>query len=97
MRAYSHACKLAVDAAVKMKMCLCSRFVIGCDYSLYGKLIYVLPEFSAKTVDESFADGVTLTVLVKAALTEKFRERLVDISNGRVSLEEEKGLWEDFA
>ena len=97
VRAYSHACKLAVDAAVKMKMCLCSRFVIGCDYSLYGKLSYVLPEFSAKTVNESFADGVTLTVLVKAALTEKFRERLVDNSNGRVSLEEEKGLWEDFA
>ena len=97
VRAYSHACKLAVDAAQKMRMCLCSRFTVKCDYSLYGRLSYVLPEFSAKTVDEDFADYVKLTVLVRQELADKFREKLVDISNGTVSLEEEKDLWQDFA
>jgi uncharacterized YigZ family protein len=97
VRAYSHACKIAVDAAEKMIMCLCSRFTVGCDYSLYGRLSYVLPEFSAKTVDETFADEVKLTVLVKSELADKFREKLTDISNGTVMLEEEKELWENFA
>ena len=97
VRAYSHACKIAVDAAEKMVMCLCSRFTVKCDYSLYGRLSYVLPEFSAKTLEENFADDVKLTVLVKSELADKFRLRLADISNGTVSLEEEKGLRENFA
>lgn len=97
VRAYSHACKIAVDAADIMVMCRCSRFEIRCDYSLYGKLAYILPEFSAKTVDESFADEVVLTVLVKEELAGSFKEKLIDISNGKASLSEEKGLWEDFA
>ena len=97
VRAYSHACKLAVDAADKMRMCLCSRFTVSCDYSLYGRLTYVLPEFSAKTVSEGFADDVKLTVLVKSGLAGKFRDKLVDISNGTVSLDEEKDLWEDLS
>ncbi len=97
VRAYSHACKIAVDAAAKMKMCLCSRFEISCDYSLYGRLSFLLPEFSAKTVSETFADDVRLTVLVREQLAESFRTKLIDASNGTVSLHEEKGIWEDMA
>ena len=97
VRAYSHACKLAVDAAVKMRMCLCSRFDIGCDYSLYGKLTYIMPEFGAKLVEEVFADEVRLSVLVKEENADGFAARITDISNGSIVPEIEKGLWRDMA
>lgn len=97
VRAYSHACKLAVDSAQKMIMCRCSQVTVRCDYPLYGKLAYVFPEFGVKTVDESFADDVSVTVLVKSEMAQKLKDKLVDISNGKVILSEVTELWEDFA
>lgn len=97
VRAYSHACKLTVDASVKMLMCSCSRLSIKCDYSVYGKLGSILSEFAVKTVNEEFADGVTLTVLVRSKLSDALKDKLVDASNGRITLNEETGLWEDLA
>ena len=97
VRAYSHACKLAVDASVKMLMCSCSRISITCDYSVYGKLSYIMPEFNVKTLNESFADDVTLTVLVRSQSANALMEKLVDTANGKVVINEEKGLWEDLA
>lgn len=97
VRAYSHACKIAVDSAAKMIMCRCSRFTVSCDYSLYGKITNALPEFGVKTVSEEFADDVRLTLLVKEDFSDSFKEKLTDLSNARIELAEETGLWEDFA
>ncbi len=97
VRAYSHACKLAVDSAQKMIMCRCSQLTVTCDYSLYGKLAYVFPEFGVKITDESFADSVSVTMLVKENMAEKLKLKLTDISNGKVVLSEITDLWEDFA
>ena len=44
-RAYSQGCSMAVNAARKMKMCECSRISFSCDYTLYGKVSYALPEY----------------------------------------------------
>lgn len=96
VRAYSHACKLAVDSAKKKNMCLCSCLTVACDYAAYGKLTYVFPEFEVKTVSEDFADGVTLDILVKAKYAEDLKAKLIDIANGRITINEETGLWRDF-
>ncbi len=97
VRAYSHACKLAVDSAQRMIMCSCSEITVKCDYSLYGKLAYVFPEFEVKILDESFADDVTIKMLVKSQKVDDLRNKLVDIANGRVEISEITNLWEDFA
>ncbi|WP_243113087.1 YigZ family protein [Ruminococcus sp. Marseille-P6503] len=97
VRAYSHACKLAVDAARKMIMRRCSEITVRCDYSLYGKLAYIFPEFGVKITDESFADDVSITVLVKEELAQKLKEKLTDLSNGRINISEVTDLWHDFA
>lgn len=97
VRAYSHACKLAVDSAVKMIMCRCSQITVRCDYSLYGKLSYVFPEFGVKILDESFADDVSIKMLVKADKVEALKLKLTDIANGKLDMSEVTDLWEDFA
>lgn len=97
VRAYSHACKLAVDSVQRMIMCRCSKITVRCAYPLYGKLAYVFPEFGVKLVDESFADDVSITMLVKEHCVQALKDKLVDISNGTVDISEVTDLWEDFA
>ena len=97
VRAYSQGCSLAVNAARKMVMCDCSRFSFSCDYNLYGRISYVLPEFHVLMEKEDFADKVNLSMLIKSELCESFRKKICDISNGQIKLSEETKLSADFA
>ena len=75
----------------------CVMVVVSCDYSFYGKLKFVVPEFEVKIVDEQFADDVRVTMLVKIEMSEKLNEKLVDLANGKINMEETTNLWADFA
>ena len=97
VRAYSHACKLAVDAARVMVMCECYEITVTCDYSFYGKLTYVVPEFEVKIQNEDFSDEVKVTMLVKSDKVQALKDKLVDLSNGTVTMDEVTNLWADFA
>lgn len=97
VRAYSHACKLAVDASVKMKMHECFEVTLKFDYSLYGKIEYSLPEFEIKMLSDEFADNITLKILVKADKLDKLEEKLTDITNGKISILKSKMKYGDFA
>ena len=97
VRAYSQACSLAVAAARKMEMCECSRISFSCDYTLYGRVSYLLPEFGVITEKEDFADTVNLSVLCKSELVEELKRKLTDVSNGQLELSEDTNLWADFA
>ena len=96
-RAYSQGCSMAVNAARKMKMCECSRISFSCDYTLYGKVSYALPEYGVIMEKEDFADSVNLTFLVKSEFSDKLKKQLTDISCGKLELSEETNLLADFA
>ena len=97
VRAYSHACKLAVDAAVKMEMHECFEVTLKFDYSLYGKIEYSLPEFEIKMLSDEFSDNVTLNLLVKKDIYQKLEEKLFDITNGKISICKSELKYGDFA
>ena len=84
-------------AARKMEMCECSRISFSCDYTLYGRVSYLLPEFGVITEKEDFADTVNLSVLCKSELVEELKRKLTDVSNGQLELSEDTDLWADFA
>lgn len=96
-RAYSGACKLAVESAKIMEICRCSKFEIVCDYDLYGRLARIMPQYGAKVLSEDFAENVRLEVIVKSQSAGKFKAEMIDASNGRVKLTEIVDLYEDFA
>ncbi len=96
-RAYSSACRLAIDAAQIKVMCHCSRLDIACDYSFYGRLSQALPSFGAKTINEDFSDTVKVSVIVKSSAASDFKAQLVDLSNGKIDIKETQNLFEDFA
>lgn len=97
VRAYSHACKLAVDASVKMEMHECFEVTLKFDYSLYGKIEYSLPEFEIKMLSDEFADNITLKILVKADMLDKLEEKLTDITSGKILILKSKMKYGDFA
>ncbi len=97
VRAYSHACKLAVDAADKMEMYQCFEVTLKFDYSLYGKIEYSLPEFDIKMLSDEFLNDVTLELLVKAEMYDKLVEKLNDITNGKIKISKSEMKYGNFA
>lgn len=97
LRAYSHAASIACDAAQIMDMRLCHRLKIETDYNLYGKINYILPNFSIITVNSDFADTVTLEILVMSERLDALKKELTEVTNGSVNVTDEGELFEDFS
>lgn len=97
VRAYSHACKLAIDSATKMIMCQCIQLDASCDYSLYGKISYILPDFQVKILDTVFENDVTVKMLVKEEFINSLCDKLIDICNGNINLDKSEIMYADFA
>lgn len=96
VRAYSRAAKLAVDAAGKKIMQLCVPMTISADYSLYGKLSNVFPNFTVKLTGTDFADDVKISLLCASGEAVDFEKKLVDIANGRIIVQKHEECYEDF-
>ncbi len=97
VRAYSHSAKIAVEAAERLIMCRCFPIDVTVDYNLYGKINYILPEFEVKLLDTVFASDVTLKMLVKTDFVDKLKEKLTDITNGNILIEQFDECFENFA
>lgn len=97
VRAYSHSAKIAVDAAERMIMCSCYPIKITVDYDLYGKINNILPDFEIKLADTEFGSDVTLSVLAKKDFADKFRDKIIDITNGRAKIVQSDETFENFA
>ena len=96
VRAYSSACAEAVNNAGKMYMKDCSRLEFSLDYTLYGKVSFLLPACKVIMEKEDFADKVNISLLVCADRAEELKAKLIDATNGSVSLSETTELSADF-
>lgn len=97
VRAYTHAASIACDAAHIMNMCLCRRMQITADYNMYGKIIYILPEYDTITLNSDFSGNVTMEILVLSEKADELTKKLTDITNGTVSIAETDELYYDFS
>lgn len=97
VRAYSHGCKIAVDAARVMDMCTCYELLIKVDYNLYGKINYILPDYEVKLLTTEFTDDVTLKLLVKSEFLKELSNEIIDITNGKVYINKSEEKFADFA
>ncbi len=97
VRAYSTAAKLAVESAGIKNMCECYNISVTMDYNLYNKISYILPQFEIKELSSKFEEEVCLQLLVKKELFEPLKEKLIDISVGKIIIKKSKELFEDFS
>lgn len=93
VRAYSHAAKLAVDAAGVIKMSLCVRAECECDYGYYGKLASLIPECGGTVETSDFAENVKVIFTMPQNLFGSFCAKLVDSSFGKYSAKELETLF----
>jgi len=97
VRAYTKGAKDAVDTAQIKCMAEAVKLAVTVDYGLYGRLAQVFADFDARVEDERFADNVRIVLHIRAENSQKLTDKLVDVCNGAVSVEEIEKLNFDFA
>lgn len=97
VRAYTKGAKDAVDAAQIKCMAEAVKLAVTVDYGMYGRLAQVFADFDARVEDERFADNVRIVLHIRAENSQELTDKLVDVCNGAVSVEEIEKLNFDFA
>ncbi len=97
VRAYTKGAKDAIDAAQIKCMAEAVKLAVTVDYGLYGRLAQVFADFDARIEDERFADNVRIVLHIRAENSQELTDKLVDVCNGAVSVEEIEKLNFDFA
>ena len=96
-RAYSKGCAIAVEKAGKKHMYDCTRLEFSADYTLYGSLSRILPEFEVIKEREDFEDAVNISLLVKNEHCEKLIHSLTELSAGKIICKKTTNLVTDFS
>lgn len=82
VRAYSHTCKLALDAAGQALMVPYARVRLDCPYSMLEQVRRLLPDFEAEEQSADFGASVILTAALPREQGERFAARLLDVTAG---------------
>lgn len=96
-RAYSNGASIAVAAARVMEMYLAYEVTAVCDYSFYDRISYALPDFEVKITGTDYSDKVSLYFAIKKELFPALERKLMDLTNGGVSIEKSDEILFDFA
>lgn len=88
VRAYSHTCKLALDAAGQAMMQPYAKLRLDCSYPLLEQVRRQLPLFEAEEGETEFSDKVTMTVFLPKEKQAVFTAQLIDLTGGRLRPEE---------
>ena len=97
VRAYSGSTTMAVQAAKIMVMRECRPVELTMDYSLYGKVSYVLPQYNVIQQASDFGNDVSLSLLVQAEVTDKLCADLTDLTNGQIRINIGEKQFADFS
>ncbi len=97
VRAYTKGAKDAVDAAKIKRMASAAELLVTVDYGLYGRLAQVFADFDARVTNEDFADNVRITLFIREENSQRLKDRLVDICNGSIIVEDVQIISYDFA
>ncbi|MDD6269114.1 MAG: YigZ family protein [Oscillospiraceae bacterium] len=97
VRAYSGSTSLAVQESKIMVMRECVPVTLTMDYSLYGKVSYILPQYGVLQTDSDFGNNVVLTLLVQSETAEKLKADLTDLTNGQITIETGEKQYADFS
>lgn len=96
VRAYSHACKLAVNSASIMEMNECFEVTLSLSYDMFQTINYILPTYDVIIKNSEYSDNVNITLLVKSELFSTLIEKLTDVTNGKIKYNKSELLYADF-
>ena len=97
VRAYSHGAKIAVDAAQRKLMTTCMVLSMELDYSFYGKLTYILPNYTCRVEDTDFGAVVKMRVLFKKDEADAFIKEVTEMSAALIVPQQVEERFDHFA
>lgn len=97
VRAYSHGAKIAVDAAQRKLMTTCVVLSMELDYSFYGKLTYILPNYTCRVEDTDFGAVVKMRVLFKKDEADAFIKEVTEMSAALIVPQQVEERFDHFA
>lgn len=86
VHAYSSAALGALREAGIITYDIYSTYTVECGYSDYQKLGVVFEEFGFRSENTDYTDKIEICGSLRAEIEEKFAERLVEISSGRIKI-----------
>lgn len=83
-RAYTDACKGAVEKSGTVLMTECKVFELTCDYGFYNTLQSLLSNFDYKIIDNAFDEIVRITACIKINQYDEFLKELNEKFSGKL-------------
>ncbi len=92
IRAYGHAAVLGIEAADIITMTPYLREKLTCDYTLFNTIDHFLRKKKLRIEDTSYAEHVTMTLLLPPEETQSILDELTDLTAAQCNFEEEGEL-----
>ena len=96
VRAYSQSAKIGIENAGVVKRCLCDVLNIKVDYTLLGKVQKFLEQREIKVKDISYADTVSVSVLLAVSETDAVMAAVTELCDGKAEFEKAGLDYADF-
>ena len=78
------------------KMCDATEIELSMDYSLYGRIGATLAEYDARIAEESFTDSIFIRLFLRVEQAEQFKADLIELCNGKISVQIKQTISYDF-
>lgn len=89
VRAYSHTCKLALDAAEIVVQTPCEELVVILEYPMLDKINYILPKFNPRNAEYDYGEKVKIKMIVKAEDANDLKKELQSYSFDKIKVNSE--------
>lgn len=96
VHAYSKGASTALANSDIVTMEVADSLKISCDYTMYGMIGSVLPEYEAIIRNTEYSDIVCVYADVKAELTAELISKLIDKCNGKVDVKKLSNGYVEF-
>lgn len=87
IRAYTAAAKAGLDASLILECIPGYHLTVTCDYTLVGKLQYLISTEGLRCLSADYTDVVSMKVAVPSEDLSRIREAIIQATNARVSLQ----------
>ena len=91
---YSSCCKKILEEAIFARCCLCVFLRLTIKYKNLKKIESIFLAYNVKKVKEKFSEDVSFLVVVEEKVCEKFRESILEATNGKIDYTFIKKDWE---
>ena len=92
LRAYTKAAKDALRAAGISAVRSWTACKVTCPYALFDRIRTAVPDFSGVTEAVDYGASVTLSLVIPDEEVPAFRDRIIDLSSGSVTVEAGKSI-----